>query len=67
MANHAVSAVPVVDNEGHVLGIVSEADLLYKAEYAARPAHRDADVGVAQRRGVVDAVTGHRHRVTLGA
>lgn len=37
LANHAVSAVPVVNDEGHVLGVVSEADLLYKAEYAGQP------------------------------
>jgi CBS-domain-containing membrane protein len=30
---HAVSAVPVVDGEGHVLGVVSEADLLHKEEF----------------------------------
>ena len=28
LAEHAVSAVPVVDETGHVLGVVSEADLL---------------------------------------
>ncbi len=28
-----VSAVPVVDEQGHVLGIVSEADLLHKVEF----------------------------------
>ncbi|NUW39470.1 CBS domain-containing protein [Nonomuraea rhodomycinica] len=30
---HAVSAVPVVDAEGHVVGVVSEADLLRKEEF----------------------------------
>ncbi|TMS00302.1 CBS domain-containing protein [Nonomuraea basaltis] len=30
---HAVSAVPVVDAEGHVIGVVSEADLLRKEEF----------------------------------
>ncbi len=30
---HGVSAVPVVDGEGHVLGVVSEADLLLKEEF----------------------------------
>lgn len=34
LASHALSAVPVVDAEGHVLGIVSEADLLHKIEFA---------------------------------
>lgn len=30
---HGVSAVPVVDAEGHVIGVVSEADLLHKEEF----------------------------------
>ena len=29
-------------------------------------AHRDADVGLGERRGVVDAVAGHRHDAALG-
>lgn len=33
MVNHAVSALPVVDADGRVLGVVSEADLLAKLEY----------------------------------
>ncbi|MFC4059240.1 CBS domain-containing protein [Planomonospora corallina] len=33
MINHEVSAVPVVDGEGHVIGVVSEADLLRKEEF----------------------------------
>ncbi|WP_406315426.1 CBS domain-containing protein [Streptosporangium sp. NBC_01639] len=33
---HGVSAVPVVDGEGHVLGVVSEADLLHKEEFRER-------------------------------
>jgi CBS domain-containing protein len=37
---HAVSALPVVDPEGKVLGVVSEADLLPKLNYPDRvPAH----------------------------
>jgi CBS domain-containing protein len=40
LADHAVSAVPVVDDEGRVLGVVSEADLLYKTEYADQPSSR---------------------------
>jgi CBS domain-containing protein len=32
LAEHRVSAVPVVDDDRHVLGIVSEADLLLKEE-----------------------------------
>jgi CBS domain-containing protein len=33
LAEHRVSAVPVVDDDGRVLGIVSEADLLFKEEH----------------------------------
>ncbi|GAA2899262.1 CBS domain-containing protein [Streptosporangium fragile] len=33
---HGVSAVPVVDGEGHVIGVVSEADLLHKEEFRER-------------------------------
>jgi CBS domain-containing protein len=49
LAERNVSAVPVVDDDGRVLGIVSEADLLHKLEFAdgmsghailERPAHR---------------------------
>ena len=34
LASHALSAVPVVDDDGRVLGVVSEADLLHKIEFA---------------------------------
>jgi CBS domain-containing protein len=33
LAQHRVSAVPVVDNDNRVLGVVSEADLLLKEEF----------------------------------
>jgi len=33
LAEHRVSAVPVVDDDGRAIGVVSEADLLAKAEY----------------------------------
>lgn len=33
LVGHAVSAVPVVDNAGTVLGVVSEVDLLYKQKH----------------------------------
>jgi len=51
LAERKVSAVPVVDDDGRVLGIVSEADLLHKLEFAdgrsghailERPVHRQA-------------------------
>jgi CBS-domain-containing membrane protein len=38
MAEHRVSALPVLDAEGRVAGIVSEADLLLKEEFAEGPA-----------------------------
>jgi CBS domain-containing protein len=34
-----VSAVPVIDRELHVLGVVSEADLLHKVEFAGQDVH----------------------------
>jgi CBS-domain-containing membrane protein len=37
LATRRVSAVPVVDDHRHVLGVVSEADLLLKQEKPARP------------------------------
>ncbi|MBO0869615.1 MAG: CBS domain-containing protein [Micromonosporaceae bacterium] len=40
LVHRSVSAVPVVDEDRHVLGVVSEADLLAKLEYADRmPRH----------------------------
>ena len=38
MAEHRVSALPVLDAEGRVAGIVSEADLLLKEEFPEGPA-----------------------------
>ena len=40
LATRRVSAVPVVDDRRHVLGVVSEADLLLKQEKPARPGIR---------------------------
>jgi CBS domain-containing protein len=34
LAQHRLSAVPVVDEDGRVIGVVSEADLMHKAELA---------------------------------
>ena len=39
LAHHAVSAVPVVGADGRVAGIVSEADLLHKMEFAGLEPH----------------------------
>ena len=38
MAEHRVSALPVLDDDGRVAGIVSEADLLLKEEFPEGPA-----------------------------
>ncbi|MEV2239195.1 CBS domain-containing protein [Micromonospora sp. NPDC049891] len=40
LVSSGVSAAPVVDAEGHVLGVVSEADLLHKIEAAGDERHR---------------------------
>jgi CBS domain-containing protein len=37
IAEHRVSALPVLDGKGRVVGIVSEADLLLKEEFAEKP------------------------------
>ena len=39
LAQHAVSAVPVVDSERRVIGVVSEADLLHKMEFTGLEPH----------------------------
>ena len=44
LATRRVSAVPVVDDRRHVLGVVSEADLLLKQEKPARPLARALSV-----------------------
>jgi CBS domain-containing protein len=40
LAEHKISAVPVVDDGGIVVGVVSEADLLHKLELATSDLHR---------------------------
>lgn len=40
LAERRISAVPVVDGERRVVGVVSEADLLYKVEFAGARAER---------------------------
>lgn len=40
MSTHGVSGVPVVDEDGTILGVVSEADFLLKEDGIARPASR---------------------------
>ncbi len=39
LASHRISAVPVVDADGNVVGVVSEADLLHKVELAGEETH----------------------------
>lgn len=39
LVNKRISAVPVVDDQGHLLGIVSEGDLLHRAEAATQRRH----------------------------
>src|SRR5262245_8534346 len=34
LSQHAISAVPIIDDDHRVVGIVSEADLLHKLEFA---------------------------------
>lgn len=60
MVTHAISAVPVVDANGYVVGVVSEADLLHKMELAgAAPVHR-----LIERKRVRD---GRRKAVAVSA
>jgi CBS domain-containing protein len=40
LAKHRVSALPVLDADGRVVGVVSEADLLHKEEFPAAPPAR---------------------------
>jgi CBS-domain-containing membrane protein len=49
IAERRVSAVPVIDQEGRVLGIVSEADLLLKEEFPEGSASRRLFQGRRQR------------------
>ncbi len=39
LVEHAVSAVPVVDDRGAILGVLSEADLLHKMEFTGLERH----------------------------
>jgi CBS domain-containing protein len=49
MAEHRVSALPVLDDDGRVAGIVSEADLLLKEEFPEGPPGRRLFRGHRQR------------------
>ncbi|WP_262286512.1 CBS domain-containing protein [Micromonospora sp. MA102] len=49
LVRHGVSGVPVVDSFHRVLGVVSEADLLHKVEWAGRPDERRVFEGRRRR------------------
>jgi len=51
LADCAISAVPVVNDEGVPIGIVSEADLLAKAEYQGQPEPPSWFAGPQRRHG----------------
>ena len=53
MAVLGISAVPVVDDDARVIGVVSEADLLLKVEYAGM----QPELSVLRRRRVRTALT----------
>jgi len=40
MAEHGLNALPVLDSDGHIAGIVSQSDLIRKEEYQDEPAAR---------------------------
>jgi CBS-domain-containing membrane protein len=40
LVRHGVSAVPVINTDGRILGVVSEADVLHKMEFAGQEPHR---------------------------
>ncbi len=52
LAQHAVSAVPVVDSARKVIGVVSEADLLHKMEFTGLEPHVNySSASSGERRG----------------
>ncbi|MFF7490094.1 CBS domain-containing protein [Streptomyces luteogriseus] len=53
LAREQVSAVPVVDADDHVIGVVSESDLLAKAAVMAEP-HRHGPVGRLRQHRLYD-------------
>lgn len=66
LAQHAVSAVPVVDSVGRVLGVVSEADLLHKMEFAGLEPHLHL-LERRQRRAARTKATGDTARDLMSA
>jgi CBS domain-containing protein len=57
LARRRVTAVPVVDSAGHVMGVVSEADLLHKVEFVGAGHERHLFEG-RRRRAARDKATG---------
>jgi CBS domain-containing protein len=63
LVRRQVTAAPVVDEQGRVVGVVSEADLLYKVEFAgnrrtfARPSRRSSRAEVAADLMTAPAIT----------
>lgn len=52
MEQWKVSALPVLEGEGRVIGVVSEADLLPKEEYRLDdPAQEDGPLSEGRKRG----------------
>lgn len=47
---HRISALPVVDADGRIVGIVSEADLLLKEEYEPRPEGKGGLIAFGRKR-----------------
>ena len=71
LAARRVSAVPVVDDRRHVLGVASEADLLFKQHKPARPGIGLLSAlrrpgGLAKARATVAAELMSRPAVTIG-
>jgi CBS-domain-containing membrane protein len=71
LATRRVSAMPVVDDRRHVLGVVSEADLLLKQEKPARPRIRLLSVRrrrreLAKAKATVAAALMSQPAITIG-
>ena len=52
LAEHRISGLPVVDGDRHVLGVLSEGDILFKESGATRPAQSAREAA----RGAVDGL-----------
>ncbi|MEE6258038.1 CBS domain-containing protein [Plantactinospora sonchi] len=59
LAGREIAAVPVVDDVGRVLGVVSQGDLLHKVEILGQPPERHVDDSrLAEYRSRRSIVTG---------